>query len=545
MMLYSKRWGGFPLIFRIHGTSWPYGVFPGLVAVAFSLGLGYSPLDEHMRKRSEFMEHPYPFQLYAFVVGNLVVFRTNFAYQRYWEGRTVIAQMSSKWLDGACMSVAFDAPGSAKTPYLEGIGGITCSTSCKPTANGAPSHEEFVANILHLFSLMHALALLHLRGDADLNNLKPFDMLKHNKITGGASDLFTTLPEVPKHSDQLSVQVTPVPGWTNHRFHRVYKHQQLQIIGPLLPEERAALETQADNNLIHTEARVTMVEGWIMRRLIARQKHENCDMGQTSPPILSRLYQVISDGCVGFGQASKITDTPFPFPYQNLLQVFLWVYAFTVPVVMNAWLKDTAMRACMTFLAVWCYFAMHQVGNILEDPYIPYDPNELPLGQIQHSYNAKLLSFALVPDFLQDVFDPSAQKQMLEGFAKFAAPPIAEVKSVPDGAATTLPSTSSAAVGKLAHAGLSASVIGKHAVGETKLQNDPSVAAQLPPDELGALVSQNLQELAAAQTRCLRLVGVLEGTLAHSERSGACGPGGPIPTSASPTTMPEAVRMVV
>lgn len=28
--------------------------------------------------------------------------------------------------------------------------------------------------------------------------------------------------------------------------------------------------------------------------------------------------QVISDGFIGFGQASKISDTPFPFPYQSL-----------------------------------------------------------------------------------------------------------------------------------------------------------------------------------------------------------------------------------
>merc|ERR1719359_1135939 len=120
-----------------------------------------------------------------------------------------------------------------------------------------------------------------------------------------------------------------------------------------------------------------MVEGWIMRRLIARQKFENCPMGVTSPPILSRLYQVISDGTLGFSQASKITDTPFPFPYQNIIQLFLWVYCLTVPFVMNAWLRNWYLRGVLTFLATWSYFAMDQVGRNLEDPYIPYDPNEL------------------------------------------------------------------------------------------------------------------------------------------------------------------------
>lgn len=47
-----------------------------------------------------------------------------------------------------------------------------------------------------------------------------------------------------------------------------------------------------------------MVESWIMRRLIARQKHEGADMALTSPPILSRLYQAA--GVAGGGGSSAL-----------------------------------------------------------------------------------------------------------------------------------------------------------------------------------------------------------------------------------------------
>lgn len=411
MILYSKRLGGLPLLFRITGTAWPYGILPALVSVAIGTLLGvFDKVDDALSDKSKFMQHPYPFQLYAFIIGFLIVFRTNFAYQRYWEGRSTLAQMASKWLDGACMAVTFDAPGDVTMPLLEGIGdSSTVKTSKSPTKNGAVSHEEFVAEILHLFSLMHALALMHLRGDTNLDNLIGFSMLQNGQamqtaislIESGPSyrSILASLPDPPKHSIQNPrLMRLTTRSMLHAKFDDVYKEQRLAIIGSLRDEERRALDKDGQGNFIPTEARVTMVEGWIFRRLIARQKHEECDMGITSAPILSRLYQVISDGCLGFGQAAKIADTPFPFPYQNLLQLFLWVYVLVVPFVMNAWLRDPFLRGTLTFLSVWCYFALNQVGNNLEDPYIPYDPNEIPLMHIQHSFNAKLLSYGAVPE---------------------------------------------------------------------------------------------------------------------------------------------------
>jgi len=399
MIVYSKRWGGLPLVFHLTGTSWPQGIIPALVSVGIGIALSRSWLDEIIMDRDKFMDHPYPFQLYAFIIGFLIVFRTNFAYSRFWEGRGTIAQMGSKWLDAACMSVSFDAPGNKSTPYLEGV---DTQASIELTKNGAPSHCEFVIEILHLFSLMHALALQHLRRDGNLDNLKGFSVADDS---GDNINLFhksrlPVLPSEPQHSDRLEhLKWRRTYYRVGSDFDHIYKEQALAIICPMSEAERLALHEDSNGKSIPTEARVTMVEGWIMRRLIARQKHEDCDMGITSPPILSRLYQVISDGHIGFGQAAKITETPFPFPYQNLLQIFLWIYVATVPVLMNAWLRNEALRISLTFISVWCYFALNQVGNNLEDPYIPYDPNEIPLQHIQHSYNAKLLSFCGIPVF--------------------------------------------------------------------------------------------------------------------------------------------------
>lgn len=395
MIVYSKGWGGCSLLCQVRGTSWPQAILPAFISTVLGVIIGVvSDFNELVETRELFMEHPYPFQLYAFIVGFLIVFRTNFAYQRYWEGRSTIAQMDGKLLDGACMAITFDATGDSSTPLLDGIKSRPSFTQ-KPTKANCPSHEQFFEEITHLFSLMHALALQHLRQDSDLANLKGFSLLGRR---------VTALPDAPRNSGQ-DPEIRRLHSSSSMKKHisgdartEIYKRQTFQVIGGISAGEIAALKSDAEGKLIPTGARVAMVEGWIMRRLIARQKHESSDMGQTSPPILSRLYQVVSDGALGFSQASKITDTPFPFPYQNLIQLFLWVYGLIVPFVMNAWLRNAYLRAVLTFLATWSYFAMHEVGSNLEDPYLPYDPNELALTTIQHDFNSKLLAFGTIAE---------------------------------------------------------------------------------------------------------------------------------------------------
>ena len=51
---------------------------------------------------------PVCLQIYTFVLGFVLVFRCNLAYQRFWEGRTCLELMSSKWSDAALQTIIFD-----------------------------------------------------------------------------------------------------------------------------------------------------------------------------------------------------------------------------------------------------------------------------------------------------------------------------------------------------------------------------------------------------------------------------------------------------
>ena len=56
-------------------------------------------------------------QVFAITASFLLVFRSQLAYQRFWEGRTAIAGMQAKWSDSAAQAVLFsDTDGACVSP---------------------------------------------------------------------------------------------------------------------------------------------------------------------------------------------------------------------------------------------------------------------------------------------------------------------------------------------------------------------------------------------------------------------------------------------
>mmetsp|Transcript_10897 Transcript_10897/g.22508 ORF Transcript_10897/g.22508 Transcript_10897/m.22508 type:complete len:407 (-) Transcript_10897:58-1278(-) len=389
MLTYKKGCSGIYLLLRIAGTAWPHGILPGLLSAGLGLVLSsVKDVDDLVSNKELFIDNPYPYQLFAYLVGFVLIFRTNFSYLRYWEALDAVQRMGAKWADGACMAVAFDAKGDVWTPHLQpsvDIGGNGLHEAAPAEAEGGLnqgcSHTDFFAEVVNLFSLMHALALQHLRRDPDLLNLA------HSSVA--RMTVFKSSPLISSSKNALSGFASKNASVNSLR---------LKVLGGLPEEFRCVLEFDNSGAPLHSLARVAMVESWIMRRLIARQKYEPAgDMCKTAPPILSRMAQVISDGNLAFSQAAKVAETPFPFPYHNIIALFLWIFALTAPFVVNAKLLFVPARFAINFMAVWAYFSISEVGDNLEDPFMPYDPNDLPLEVIHHNFNARLLSFGVVP----------------------------------------------------------------------------------------------------------------------------------------------------
>ena len=76
--------------------------------------------------------------------------------------------------------------------------------------------------------------------------------------------------------------------------------------------------------------RVSLIIGWVMRLVGKRRAEGGVDC---PPPVLSRPYQNLSDGHLAFGMCKKIRDTPFPYPYAQLMRILLYMFALSFPFV--------------------------------------------------------------------------------------------------------------------------------------------------------------------------------------------------------------------
>ena len=144
---------GFPLIslFKLTGSALPRSVLPGLIAAGITFSVSYWVPRDYL---DNLLLHPYPLQPFAYIAAFALVFRTQVAYNRYWEAATDTAMMASKWGDAIVECLGFD-----EFPRNE------------EDAVALERRRHFQVLIIQRFSLMHALALQYLRRDEDLNLL--------------------------------------------------------------------------------------------------------------------------------------------------------------------------------------------------------------------------------------------------------------------------------------------------------------------------------------------------------------------------------------
>ncbi|KAK3238617.1 hypothetical protein CYMTET_51384 [Cymbomonas tetramitiformis] len=195
-------------------------------------------------------------------------------------------------------------------------------------------------------------------------------------------------PEVEGEEELSASELRKILGpffWWNSVF--VGKHKETQnrltqnrkffVIGGLSSAEEFALTSKPPNT------RVFYVMSWI-HRLACRRTAEG-GLG-VPPPVLSRTYQVLSDGMLGCYQALKVAYTPFPFPWVQLTTFLLICFVGVVPLVIMGFVAETWLRNTLTFVIVLGYSALNEISREIENPF-GLDPNNLPLFSYQKDFN--------------------------------------------------------------------------------------------------------------------------------------------------------------
>ena len=86
----------------------------------------------------------------------ILICRSNLSYGRYWEGRTNLQLMTSKLTDAVVLALTFDREAVPKN---------------NATEEQVKEHEWFRDTLIHLCSLLHAVALATLRTDYNMENI--------------------------------------------------------------------------------------------------------------------------------------------------------------------------------------------------------------------------------------------------------------------------------------------------------------------------------------------------------------------------------------
>jgi hypothetical protein len=114
-------------------------------------------------------------------------------------------------------------------------------------------------------------------------------------------------------------------------------------------------------------ARTQLVSSWLSDFMLRESMAGS--MGDVAPPIISRLFQFMSDGMTFYSHALKITYIPFPFPHAQLSAFFVLVMVVVIPFLMDQYANHAWLGAMLTFLTVTCLAGLHEVARELETPF--------------------------------------------------------------------------------------------------------------------------------------------------------------------------------
>ncbi|KAJ1631568.1 hypothetical protein T492DRAFT_994854 [Pavlovales sp. CCMP2436] len=314
----------------------PQAACSGLLGLMFEyFGLGGTD--------GSLIQHPYVLTMLSMVLGYILAQRSNLAYQRWWEARTSLATLSARWGEAAMQTVEYDMDSQS------------------------PDARYFRARIVHLYSLLFALSLAELRGDW--------------KFVDRADDLDTIRPDDPfniasTHSDPVPASDSPTARQAVVALLVRAQNETQRNGNAAAPAEGNRRETGDSQSRLSTlpasETDKPLHRGvsgirisWHDTLASARGVSLN-----QPPPVVTRAYQLLSEGVIGYQQARKVGDTPFPFPYVQLITLLL--HAFNV-------------------------------SRELEEPF-GYGPNHLPLIPLNEEFNSKLIHL-LLADAGQNVPD--------------------------------------------------------------------------------------------------------------------------------------------
>jgi hypothetical protein len=228
----------------------------------------------------------------------------------------------------------------------------------------------FLQEMAHLISLLSAVAMSTLR--RDIEGIEP-PLVEH--IPGRAwppvdPDQLGDEIRVQYHEDSKVWRVLYfLLGMSRSNRHRTLYNaaRPFRVLGGVSDSEVKLL-----NETRGPYAKVMLCSMWV-QEFISREYLAG-STGDVAPPIISRVYQFLSDGTIGYNQARKIAYVPHPFPHTQLTVLYILVTMFIFPLLMWSFTNNTVYAIVLNFITVLCFVGLHEVAREVSVRYeVPLD----------------------------------------------------------------------------------------------------------------------------------------------------------------------------
>lgn len=359
----------------------PLAVVVGLFGVFIKEYVGQNKWLDDDRFGRRF-EHPFAIEAMALLLGYVLVLRTNIAVNRYMEAIQNLTEMTSKWVHCYEFMLAFDRASEQQNGRHE-------------------EHQEFRLRMLHYFSLLSALALSTVsEGDPCSTDPRKF-FVAQDPEKGHPHSAQANTGRIDRALDRTSIK--------KGKRVEVYTLNEFCVLGELTKEESIELKATSD--------KMSLVSMWINESVWRSQRSKLCCV---PPPIVSRVFQEMSNGMLAYNQSMKLVMVQFPFPFAQMIALLMTVFCcfgpFTVAHLSEgSWSMmepngSWSVSLIVCFVLAWGYFGVNEIAKEIEEPFGD-DPNDLPLAEMQmHFVETIHQVYQACIEPLPDVFE-NPQKQ--------------------------------------------------------------------------------------------------------------------------------------
>jgi hypothetical protein len=302
--------------------------------------------------------------------------------------------MHSKWADACGQIIAFDR---------------ALSTECNLT------NDPFCCHIVRLFSQMSAMATMRLHVVEPGESLR-FDAIegkhparvhmptlsKHGKKSKSNASIAPAEPEglvrqtTAKISLQQNQMLSSVMKAADHHDDGKLKRQRTKA--EKINELGDGINRNERDLLLAAPCPVFATAQRIQRAIITRLHAGGM---RAPPPIISRIFQEVSNGLLFYNNATKMKEVPVPFPYVQLNAFLLNAFSCILcPVAIASFTPVMWLSVSTTVVTVISFYAVFLVANELEDPFGTED-NDMPMIEYHEEFCASLcaiLTSAWLPE---------------------------------------------------------------------------------------------------------------------------------------------------